>query len=267
MQRPPRKLLLAALLALALADGGLAPRIAHGFETDGPASRVPDPLFDEDWDDQVALEVSDPLEETNRRVLGMNQQVDRYVFDPITRGYRRVVPRPVRKGFRNFMSNLGAASVFANDVLQLEWEDASITLTRLILNSTVGLGGLFDVAKDIGFERHTSDFGQTLALAEVPSGPFVMVPLFGPTTVRDGFGAAVDLGMNPATYIIGPFALIYYGGGMGLALRDEHFEKVKALEESSLDYYSTLRSAWWQNRESEVWDRREGRRAGSDFGP
>ena len=221
---------------------------------------VPDPLFDDDYDALDELEVPDPAEESNRGIFRFNQQVDRFVFDPITRGYRLVVPGPVRTGVRNFFYNLDSPVIFANDLLQLEWEDAGVTLARLVVNSTLGLGGLFDVAGYMGLERHDSDFGQTLALAGAPSGPFVVVPLFGPTTVRDGFGTAVDLGMSPTVHLFGPVILLYYGGGSGLALREEHFDNLKALEKSSLDYYSALRSAWWQQRQSELWDRRQDRR-------
>ena len=149
----------------------------------------------------------------------------------------------------------------------VEPQDAGVTLARLVVNTTLGIAGLFDVADSFGLEKHNSDFGQTLALAGVPSGPFMMVPLFGPTTVRDGFGTAVDIGMSPTTHILGPVVLVYYGSGMGLALRDEHFDEMKALQQSSLDHYSTLRSAWWQNRESELWSRREDRREDADYGP
>jgi len=228
---------------------------------------TPDPLFDDNYEEGVTVGVPDPLETTNRRIFMANRQVDRFFFDPLTRGYRFVVPSLVRQGFRNVVSNVDSPTVFANDMLQLEWEDAAVTLMRLVVNSTIGVGGLFDVAEHIGLEKHDSDFGQTLALAGVPSGPFLMVPFFGPTTLRDGFGTAVDIGMSPTTHIFGPVVLIYYGGGMGLALRDEHFDRVKALEASSLDYYSTLRSAWWQNRESELWDRRQDRRVTVDYGP
>lgn len=226
-----------------------------------------DPLFDDDYEEGVNVGVPDPLEDTNRTIFGANQKVDRFFFDPVTRGYRLVVPEPARRGIRNVFSNLNSPTTFANDVLQLEWQDAGITLARLVVNSTLGVAGLFDVADSIGLEKHNSDFGQTLALAGVPSGPFMMVPLFGPTTVRDGFGTAVDIGMSPTTHILGPVVLVYYGSGMGLSLRDEHFDKMKALEASSLDHYSTLRSAWWQNRESELWGRREDRREDADYGP
>lgn len=268
-----RFLVLPLFWTLAAAAGAETPPpvvVPEPSETVGISDSLggkPDPLFDEDYEEGVTVGVPDPLETTNRRIFGANRQIDRFFFDPLTRGYRFVVPSLVRQGVRNVVSNLDSPTVFANDVLQLEWEDAAVTLMRIVVNSTIGVGGLFDVAEHIGLEKHDSDFGQTLALAGVPSGPFLMVPVFGPTTLRDGFGTAVDIGMSPTTHIFGPVVLIYYGGGMGLALRDEHFERVKALEASSLDYYSTLRSAWWQNRESELWDRRQDRRLTEDYGP
>lgn len=269
---------LASLLLVGLAYGFSAPARADtapaeqsSVESEKPAIAAPpsypaDPLFDEDYE-EMEEGVPDPAEETNRQIFEANQQMDRFVFDPITRGYRFVVPDPLRTGIRNAFDNIDSPIVLANDLLQLEWEDAGITVVRLVLNSTLGIGGLFDVATRMGIEGHDSDFGQTLALAGVPSGPFLMVPIFGPTTLRDGFGTAVDLGMSPTTHLFGPVVLLYYGGTSGLALRDEHFDDLKELEKSSLDYYSTLRSAWWQQRQAALWSRREDRRPQDDYGP
>ena len=232
-----------------------------------PALEDSDPLFDDDYEDEDASDyVPDPLEKTNRRTLGANQIMDRFFFDPITRGYG-LAPNILKQGVRNIFSNLDSPAVFANDLLQLEWEDASVTVARLLVNSTVGVAGFFDVAKKIGLEKHSSDFGQTLALAGVPSGAYMVVPILGPTTVRDATGAAVDIAISPTVYLLGPVVLLYYGGSMGIALREENLQKIDALKSSSIDYYSTLRSAWWQNRNAEVWARREHRRADLDFGP
>jgi len=272
--RIPASLILAWLVhsSSGLAIAETAPVVESSAESEALAisslnGEDPDPLFDEDYEEMDFDGVPDPAEETNRQIFRANRQFDRFVFDPITKGYRFVVPDPLRTGIRNAFHNLDSPIILANDLLQLEWEDAGITVVRLVLNSTLGIGGLFDVAERMGIEKHDSDFGQTLALAGVPSGPFLMVPIFGPTTLRDGFGTAVDLGMSPTTHLFGPVVLLYYGGTSGLALRDEHFDDLKQLEKSSLDYYSTLRSAWWQQRQSALWTRREDRRSQDDYGP
>lgn len=242
---------------------------ASASEPSAPVHHAPDPLFDDDYEDEdgdTGGQVPDPLEETNRRILGANRVMDTYFFDPITRGYS-FAPNILKKGVRNIFSNLDSPAVFANDLLQLEWVDASVTVARFLVNSTIGVAGFFDVAEMMGLEKHDSDFGQTLALAGVPSGAYMVMPILGPTTVRDGTGAAVDIAISPTVYLLGPVILLYYGGSMGIALREENLQKIDALKSSSIDYYSALRSAWWQNRNAEVWARREHRRADHDYGP
>lgn len=262
-----------ALMLLWGAETWGDPGIPATKPDDVPAASGPvqgsDPLFDDDYDDEdenAAGSVSDPLEATNRSILGANQVMDRFFFDPITRGYG-LAPNILKQGIRNMFSNLDSPAVFTNDVLQLEWKDAGVTAIRLLVNSTMGFAGFFDVATEMGLEKHDSGFGQTLALAGIPSGAYVVVPVLGPTSVRDGMGTVVDIAMSPTVYLLGPVVLLYYGGSMGIALREENLQKLDALKSSSIDYYSTLRSAWWQNRNAEIWARREHRRADSDYGP
>ena len=165
-------------------------------QDEGPAQGAADPLFDDPLfgDDDIEFDETeepagsgfpDPWEAGNRPVLAFNSAVDRYLLNPVTRGYQAVVPSPVRLALRRFMQNIDSAPIFVNDVLQLEWKDAGVTVGRFALNSTLGLGGLFDPATSVGLPLHKSDFGQTLALAGTPSGNYVMLPLFGPNTVRD----------------------------------------------------------------------------------
>lgn len=249
------------------APTGISP--AEPAKSPAQVHHEPDPLFDDDYEDEEGDAeggVPDPLEETNRHILGANRVMDTYFFDPITRGYA-FTPTILKKGVRNIFSNLDSPAVFANDLLQLEWVDAGVTLARFVVNTTIGVAGFFDVAEMMGLEKHDSDFGQTLALAGVPSGAYMVMPILGPTTVRDGTGAAVDIAISPTVYLLGPVVLLYYGGSMGIALREENLQKIDALKSSSIDYYSALRSAWWQNRNAEVWSRREHRRADHDFGP
>jgi phospholipid-binding lipoprotein MlaA len=217
-----------------------------------------DPLFDDDFGEEDNA-VYDPLEETNRDVLVGNRFLDRYLFDPLTVVYSRGVPGSLKLGIRNVFSNLDSPKVIANDVLQLEWTDAVVTSARLVVNSTMGLGGLFDIGERMGLAKHRSDFGQTLAMAGTPRGAYLVLPIFGPTTVRDAAGSGVDICISPTTYLLGPIVFLYYGGGMGIVKREENYQALNALESSSIDFYSTLRSAYQQQRSEDVWGRRRHR--------
>ena len=238
------------------------------------ATEEPDPLFDDIWDEEYDAGPTgypDPLESTNRGVFAFNRQIDKWILDPITRAYRYVVPKPVRHAFSRFFLNLGSTKTLVNDVLQLEWKDASVTTGRFLVNSTVGVAGLFDVAAKIGLAPHESDFGQTLALAGVPSGPYLVIPVLGPANVRDGTGTIVDGFFQPTYYIIGPADLLVgpteillYSGSSGLSTRDRHYLELKALEDSSVDFYAALRSGYYQQRIGAIWGRRHGHRTDSE---
>lgn len=232
-----------------------------------PLEGEPDPLFDESFDEEIeehgGTSASDPLEPTNRRIFVFNQVVETWVIDPLTRSYRFVVPAPLRKGIRRAVYNLNSPKVFVNDLLQLRFCDAGEVLGRFVLNSTLGIGGLLDPALEAGWKPHKSDFGQTLGKIGVGSGPYLIIPVFGPTTVRDGFGVLVDMLFQPLTYIFGPTDLLlqlYIGGGTSIVVLDESYDKLQALEESSIDYYAALRSAYLQNRRAMV----EGSLGGDD---
>jgi phospholipid-binding lipoprotein MlaA len=230
-----------------------------------PRFDEPDPLFDESFDDEMddhgGTAASDPFEGTNRNIFVFNQAVENWVFDPLTRGYRFIMPPPLRKGIRRAVHNLNSPKVFVNDLLQLRFCDAGETLGRFLLNSTLGIGGLLDPALEAGWEPHEADFGQTLGKMGVGSGPYLVIPVFGPTTVRDGFGVVVDMFFQPLTYIFGPADLLlqlYISGGTGIVAIEESYDKLQALEDSSIDYYAALRSAYLQNREAEIWGTRNG---------
>lgn len=250
--------LLGPALLCALLCGG-APSYAPAAEPPEAA----DPLFDEEFDDfDVGPEApDDPLEGVNRGTHRLNEELDRWVLDPVTWTYRKVTPEVFREAMRNFFWNLSEPTTIVNDLLQREWDDAAVSLTRLVVNTTLGVGGLFDPASALDLEPHDSDFGQTLALAGVGSGPYLVLPLVGPSNVRDGFGLAVDVAFRPSTYVVPLADQIVFttiqGGGFGLTMREEHYDELKLLKESSIDYYSALRSAYTQNREAEIWDRRE----------
>lgn len=134
----------------------------------------------------------DPLEAINRPLFVVNDVIDRTVLKPVARNYERVVPRPARSGVSNFFANLMDVTRSLNALLQWRLGDAGTNVSRVAVNSTLGMFGLFDVASDMGIERERTDFGQTLAVWGVPEGPYIMVPLIGPRTLRSGTGTVFD---------------------------------------------------------------------------
>jgi phospholipid-binding lipoprotein MlaA len=231
------------------------------------ADNEPDPLFDDLFDeefDEAAFEYPDPLETTNRRIFGFNRQCDKWLLDPLTKGYRFVVPRPARSALSRMFLNLGSPRIIVNDFLQLEWKDMAVTTTRFVINSTVGIVGLFDVAKRIGLPGHESDFGQTLALAGTPSGPYLVFPFLGPSNVRDATGSFTDVFFNPFVYFVAPINFLIYSGSSGLSERDRYYLELKALEDSSIDFYAALRSGYYQRRVGRIWGRRDDHRTSGE---
>ena len=241
-------LLLVGAARAARADDGSTPASPQGVDT--PQDEL-----------GAAPEVWDPLERSNRRMLAANLVADRYFLDPLTRAYAFVVPNPARLAVRRLLLNFESPAVFANDLLQLAPVDATVTLTRFAVNTTLGLAGLFDPAEKLGLERHHTDFGQTLAVYGVPSGPYIVLPLLGPTTVRDGSGYVVDFLFQPTTYILPGITLVVFAsihqGSTGLAVREEHANQLQALQASSVDFYAALRSAYYQDRTAAIEARRD----------
>ncbi|MEJ0059876.1 MAG: VacJ family lipoprotein [Terricaulis sp.] len=191
--------------------------------------------------------VYDPFEPFNRRMFAVHEAIDKAVLEPVARGYRAVTPQPVRTGVRNFLRNLRAPVVFANDVLQGEPDRAGNTFARFGLNTTVGLLGILDPATGLGLERHDEDFGQTLAVWGVPSGPYLWVPILGPTTIRDGGGQIVDIAFNPLTYAEYDGEAAVNGARIALtavSARAGVIEAVENVRENSVDPYVTFRTTY-----------------------
>jgi phospholipid-binding lipoprotein MlaA len=204
--------------------------------------------------------VADPYEARNRQVLEFNEGVDRSVIRPVAEAFRDHVPAPVRSGVRNAVSNLNEPVVLANNLLQLRLLDAGHTLMRFYINSTAGVLGVVDVATPAGIERRSGDFGQTMAVYGVPDGPFLVLPLLGPTNVRDAIGEGVDSLGNPVGLVTGyavtPLASQLIGAGRGalggITLRADNIETLDALRADSLDYYARLRSVVQQRRDAQL---------------
>ena len=210
----------------------------------------------------------DPLEGVNRRFFRLNDGLDHAIFRPAALGYAQVVPRPVRSGLRNFFSNLMEPVVFLNFLLQLKPGKAAQTAARFALNSTVGLAGLVDVAKAPPFRLPHRDngFGSTLGRYGVGPGPYLFLPLAGPTTLRDLLGGQADRLVLPFTVQRPPFDSYEYQVFRaiitGLDARAEADSELTALFAGAVDPYATLRSVFLQNRAGEIDRLRHGGRAG-----
>jgi len=226
--------------------------------------------FADDFDD-APPPFPDPFEPVNRRVMRANGWIERWILDPLATGYGWAVPSPVRAGVRRFFWNLEGPGIAVNDGLQGNPDGAAVAGYRFLLNSTIGLVGLFDPAATLGMPAHDADFGQTLALYGVPSGPYLVLPMLGPSTARDSFGFVVDLAFNPATYVFffipivqvvfpalqGPTTQLLIlptlsGGTAGVATWEAERRQLRILRESSVDFYAALRSAYSQNRTAQI---------------
>lgn len=194
-------------------------------------------------------EANDPAEPTNRVIFEGNQWVDRNALQPVARTYQDYVPGGVRDGLRNFSRNLKAPVVLVNDVLQGNASRAWTTTQRFVVNTTVGGAGLFDVASDWDLPAHEADFGQTLGVWGVGTGPSVQLPLLGPSNLRDATGTALGFLGDPVSYVPGMQVVQMSGAAVGaLDGRARMLAVTDDLEKNSLDYYATLRSMYAQHR-------------------
>ena len=198
---------------------------------------------------------SDPFESFNRSMFAVNQGLDKVVLKPTAQVYS-ILPQPIRIGVGNVLSNLSLPVTFFNETMQGEASSAGNTLLRFTINSTIGLAGIFDLATGLGLKHSREDFGQTLGAYGVGSGPYIFLPILGPGNPRDLIGRASDTVINP----------VYWAGSnddendirlgvtliSGIHARENALELLEELENTSVDYYATVRSLYLQNRESEI---------------
>lgn len=206
----------------------------------GPAATPPNP--------------SDPLEPMNRQVSRFNETVDDAVLRPAARAYRQVLPSPVRTGVNNFFGNLSDVWSFANSVMQLKLQVSAETFMRVNVNTLFGLGGLLDIATEAGIDRHSEDFGQTLGHWGVPSGPYLVLPLLGSSTLRDTAALPVDVKGDLVGYI---HDIPYRNSLYALRVIDVRANLLRVgqlLDDAALDKYSFTRDAYLQRRRNEVYD-------------
>jgi phospholipid-binding lipoprotein MlaA len=197
----------------------------------------------------------DPAEPVNRAIFKANVAADHAVMKPVAQAYVDHVPEGLQKGIHNIVQNLKEPAVAVNNALQGDVKHAWQSVERLAVNSTVGVVGVFDVAQKWGLPPHKADFGQTLAVWGVGEGPFVELPLLGPSNARDAVGTVVDMAMNPLTFVGGApatYASVGTGGANAVDTRAQHLHDLDELERNSLDYYATLRSVYRQHRQTEI---------------
>ena len=198
----------------------------------------------------------DPFESMNRAVFTFNENADEYVIKPVAEAYQFVLPDFVRTGVTNFFSNIGDVFVAVNNLLQGKPGNAANDIGRFLVNSTIGILGLFDVATEAGLEKNKEDFGQTLGVWGVPSGPYVVLPLFGPSSVRDTAGLALDIKTD---FILNSNQLNHDQkvGSTVLRVVNQRANLLNAsqlLEDAAFDKYSFLRDSYLQRRRNQVYD-------------
>ena len=230
---------------------------AASSNADGPDA-LPiawDDDFDDEFDDALEPLAPDPLEPINRGIFRGNRVLDRFLWQPIAQGYGWLMPDPAKRSVRNFFENLNEPVVLVNDLLQCEGSRAGTAGTRFLVNSTVGIVGLFDPAQRWGFEPHVADFGQTLGKAGLGPGVYLVVPVLGPSTARDLVGGVVDLALRIDNWLLPLGGNLLIGGTGSITVREEVQDELSALESSSVDFYVSVRGAYLMSRAALVRDR------------
>jgi phospholipid-binding lipoprotein MlaA len=207
---------------------------------------------------------ADPWERVNRASYAFNDGLDRAVLKPVAQGYRRFVPQVARTGVRNFLSNLAYPTTIVNDLLQLKFMDAVSDTTRFVINSTFGLGGLLDPATRANLPRNDEDFGQTLGRWGVPSGPYVMLPFLGPSTLRDAPSLYADY-LTDARHLIADNNVGFAFAGLSIVDRRARLIPAEEAIATAYDPYALIRNAYLDRREYRVRDGRERDTADEDM--
>ncbi len=205
------------------------------------------------------IDNNDPFESTNRAVFAFNEDLDELIFKPVARGWKKIPDFP-RKNLSNLAETASAPLDIANSILQFDIESIRITLSRFLINMTFGIGGMYDVASMDEFgniEKRNEDFGQTLAKWGIKDGPYVMLPIFGPSNVRDAVGMGMDTIFNPVTFAfrmnnLGFEARLPQPVVSGVSTREKYMDYIDEIKKSSLDFYATMRSLYRQKRVKDI---------------
>jgi phospholipid-binding lipoprotein MlaA len=211
-------------------------------------------------DNQEAAAAGDPLEPMNRYFFDLNERLDRHAALPAATFYNDTVPAQARSGVHNFLENLGGPVSVVNDLLQLQFENAGTAAARFVVNSTAGVAGIFDVATDWGLPERARDFGETLGTYGVPQGPYLVLPLAGPTGVRDLSGSYVDGFFSPLYYWHVKYTGKQYVGLVKSAIgtvdnRSRNIVTYRDIERASVDFYATMRDLYRQRRQRLIEDK------------
>jgi len=209
-----------------------------------------------------AEDVPDPIEPFNRGIFWFNNNADEYVIEPVAKGYKYITPEPVRNSIKNFFLNLNYPVYLVSDLLQLKINQAGNHSGRFIVNSTIGLLGLFDVAKDLGMEPHEEDLGTAFGNWGIGPGFYLVLPLFGPSNLRDGIGFAGETFLSPTIAVTysnldqsTKNMILYESNALRVInVRSNLIETIDSAKEASLDYYSFVKHAYQQNREALIHD-------------
>jgi phospholipid-binding lipoprotein MlaA len=222
--------------------GTLGPRLAQAQPTLEPPETLDE------------AEQYDPWERFNEKTFEFNLRLDRWVLKPTANVYRKIIPDPFQLLISNGFDNIKWVPRFINNLLQGKWEGAGRELARFLINSTAGVGGLFDPAKDYwGIRSSREDFGQTLGVWGVGPGPYLVLPFLEPMTVRDGIGRGVDMFLDPLSYVL-PLLWDRLGMRLGDTINERalNYELFQGVEETTLDLYSSVRHFYLQRREKQI---------------
>jgi phospholipid-binding lipoprotein MlaA len=209
---------------------------------------------------KTVADQNDPWSGWNRGTQTFNDNLDKAVLKPMAKGYQWITPEVVDEGVSNFFSNINDIGVTINDFLQFKFTQGGMDASRFLINTTAGVAGIFDVAKMINLPKHKEDFGQTLGFWGVPSGSYLVLPFFGPSSPRDTFGLVGDALLNPLTYVSvfgGAAVSAATAGGRVLDVTDTRANLMsteKVVEEGSVDRYDFIKNSYQQNREYVVYD-------------
>lgn len=215
-------------------------------------------LPDDPADRADVLAVNDPFEPANRMMFAVNEAVDFAVLRPAAVLYRDFMPDPGKELVFNFVRNLTLPLTIVNDIAQGDWDRAEIASKRLFVNTIAGFGGVVDAATGLGLPHHKEDFGQTLATYQVVPGPYIVLPLIGPSSTRHAFGRIVDIALDPLTYLMTKAPDEAAFGIPAATILDQRYRLLGPLDDTkqnSLDYYAALRSLYRQRRTYEILNR------------
>lgn len=216
---------------------------------DGSSAQSDDQLYEAEYD-------NDPVELLNRFTFSFNLALDTFIFKPAAATYRFLLPTEVRDSVRNALRNLRTPVVLANDLFQGELDRAGDTIIRFAINSTIGILGLFDVADDMGYPYHDEDFGQTLAVHGAGEGAYLVIPILGPSSIRDGIGTLVDYFLDPLTYVAQAYDaedyLLARTAVAGIDKRSRYIETLDDMKKDSIDFYARIRSLYRQTRTNDI---------------